>query len=108
MNNSQFSMDWLVKTLKRIESSMRGGHFIYAYREMLNLITCIERGEVGLDDVESLQKIAKRLRRAANSIRPVVEAEGNANAALHIACEMKVKYDSQLNQGQQENLQQKG
>jgi hypothetical protein len=85
MENPQDNLAWLTRTLKHIDLSMRGGAFIYAYREIGNLIAHFERGEVRIDDRQAFDDILKRLRRASHSLRPIVEAAGNVSGAFNVA-----------------------
>ena len=88
------SLDRTIRILRHIDSSIRSGQMIYAYRDINNLLSWLCRGSINIGDQDVTEKILKNLRRTASVIRPIVEASGLVSGAMNSVMALKASVDA--------------
>lgn len=76
--------DGIVRALMRVDSSIRNGQFLYAYREANKLLAEATRGEYSIEKEEQ-EAIVSSIKRTILFLRPIIESYAQNQASLDIA-----------------------
>ena len=73
----------IIVSLSTIDSAIRNGHFLYAYRETNKLFSEVSRGEY--DTEHDLGELLSSIRMTVLFLKPIIRAYAQNQASLDIA-----------------------